>query len=178
MKQLRLPSSFSRTFSREALGSQFSLKQFIAAALALISRIDVLPANVSPLGSYGFFGNPVLYAVSILIFDLVIKGTYAGFLFTYLGFAMYPLLGYFTRMQPRMQLIALPTASFLFFLISNFGVWWHWYDRTWQDLMLCYGLALPFYTRTLASDLVFGYGVLALRHARSLREKMALAVVQ
>lgn len=126
------------------------------------SRLGYLPANFSPLGSLGFFGNPVLYFASIIIFDQLVGGTYAGAWLTYLGFAAYPLLGWVARQTGR-ELVLLPIASLCFFFLSNLGSWWYWYPHTLEGLLLCYTLALPFFTRTLLSDLVFGYGYCALR---------------
>jgi hypothetical protein len=50
-------------------------------------------------------------------------------------------------------------SSILFFVITNFGVWltgggW-FYPRTWQGLVECYVMAIPFFRNTLAGDLVF-----------------------
>jgi hypothetical protein len=118
------------------------------------------------LGSFGFFGHPVLFGISILAFDLLVKGIYPGFWLTYLGFACYPLLGWLAQGSVRKQLLLLPMASFLFFLLSNLGVWWYWYDHTFEKLLVCYALAVPFYSRTLLSDICFGYGYLLLRQLR------------
>lgn len=148
------------------------LTQLALATSVGVSRLGILPANISPLGSYGFFGNPVFYAVSIVAFDLLIKGIYPGFWLTYIGFACYPLLGYLTRKSLGKQMLALPLASFLFFLLSNLGVWWYWYDHTWAELMLCYALAVPFYARTLVGDLVFGYGYLVLKNFNRVQVKV------
>ena len=52
-------------------------------------------------------------------------------------------------------------ASFLgaiiFFIISNFGVWFSGglYDHTLEGLMKCYIMALPFFTNTLLSTIIF-----------------------
>ncbi len=139
------------------------------AVIVFVSRLGFLPANISPLGSFGFFGQPVLYASTILAFDIFVKGLYPGFWITYLGFAAYPLLGKFSQHNLKKQVLYLPAASFLFFLISNFGVWWYWYDHTFSGLMTCYLLAIPFYTRTLIGDLLFGYGYLIVRHFNFLK---------
>lgn len=152
-------------------------KNLLAAGGIVASRLNMLPANVSPVGSFGFFGNPVWYIASVVAFDLFFGGLYRGFWFTYLGFAMYPLMGWLARsrtmngaaahsQQLRKAWLLLPTASLLFFLISNFGSWYYFYPRTLEGLLLCYTFAIPFYSRTLIGDVVFGYGYLVLKQER------------
>ena len=139
------------------------IKPITITSFVFLSRLTILPANVKPVGAFGFFGNPLLFFVTIIAFDLFIKGLYPGFWFTYLGFAAYPILGLAARRSTRStrrSLLLLPLASFLFFLISNFGVWLFWYPPTWQGLLTCYLLAVPFYARTLIGDIAFGYGYL------------------
>jgi hypothetical protein len=142
------------------------LKNHIISTLGVLAiRIaKVLPANFSPLGSFGFFAsNPIFYFLSIVIFDYFVGGFYLGQSWVYLAFSVYPLLGYLSRGKLKQQLVFIPLASFLFFLISNFGVWLNWYPRTTEGLFQCYLLALPFYSRTLMGDLFFGYGYLLLK---------------
>lgn len=137
-------------------------KHLTLGVLTFISRLKVLPANVSPLGSFGFFSdNPWLFLISIVAFDVLVGGLYKGFWLTYVGFMMYPLLGTVAARHWQRQVALLPLASLLFFLISNLGVWWYWFDHTLADLVLCYTVALPFYTRTVIGDVVFGYGYIA-----------------
>lgn len=140
---------------------QLSFKSILTAGAVFVSRLGYLPANVNPVGGFGFFGHSGLFWLTIVGFDTLIGGFYPGFWVTYVGFAMYPLLGKLTRGKLCRQLVLLPLASLLFFLISNLGVWWYWYPRTLEGLFSCYVLAIPFYKRTLVGDLVFGYGYLA-----------------
>ncbi len=142
----------------------------LAVALpTFISRFNLLPANISPLGAYGFLGgNILLYFVSILAFDFFKGGFYQGFWWTYTGFLAYPFFAFFAKKSARRQLFLLPVASFTFFILSNFGVFLAWYDHTWQGLLACYTLALPFYTRTLLGDVFFVYGFLLLKKAINL----------
>ena len=138
-----------------------NFKHFLAAVLVFFSRLRFLPANFSPLGSFGFFSqNWLLFFASIVVFDFFVGGFYKGWALNYLGFAIYPLLGTFSRGKINRQLLLLPTASVLFFLFSNLGVWWYWFPHTFEGLLACYTLALPFYQRTLIGDVVFGYGYL------------------
>lgn len=127
------------------------------------SRLGWLPANVSPLGGFGFYAKyPWLYFLSIIVFDKFVGGFYLGFWWTYVGFAAYPILGYLSRNKTKRQIALLPLASLLFYFFSNFGSFWYWYPHTLSGFLLCYSLALPFYLRTLAGDLVFGYGWMAI----------------
>ena len=138
-------------------------KSITTATAVFVSRLGYLPANISPLGSFGFFGqNKWLFFTTIILFDWLVGGFYPGFWVTYLGFAIYPLLGKLAR-NTRLKLILLPLASFSFFLISNLGVWWYWYPHTLVGLSTCYLLAVPFYKKTLVGDLVFGYGYLLVK---------------
>lgn len=151
------------------LNSEFGGKLLLSGGV-FVSRLGWLPANVSPLGSFGFFGqNFWLFAGVIFLFDWLKGGFYPGFVFTYLGFAGYYLLGRLSRGSLTRQSLALPMASFWFFLISNFGVWLYWYPHTWQGLISCYSLAVPFYRQTLWGDVIFGYGYLVCQYLWSRR---------
>jgi len=132
-------------------------QKILAGLGVLFSRfIKILP-NFSLVGSFGFFqSNLVLFFAQIVVFDLFFGGVYTGFYFTYLGFFGYWLLGRLAGNKIKRQVLMLPLASFLFFFISNLGVWWFWYERTLSGLMTCYVLALPFYRNTLLGDLFFG----------------------
>jgi len=141
------------------------LTSLAISLLVFIARLGILPANISPLGSFGFFSQSFfLYFAIIITFDYFVGGFYPDFWFVYLGFLAYPLLGRLAHNHPKRQLLFLPLASFLFFLISNFGVWYYWYPHTLSGLLTCYTLALPFYTRTLTGDLIFSYGYLILKY--------------
>lgn len=134
------------------------MKKLLTSIVVFFSRFGYLPANVSLLGSFGFFGgNFFLYFFSIVLFDVVKGGFYSGFLFTYLGFLGYWILGRMAK-SLQLKLALLPIASFIFFLVSNFGVWLYWYPHTLSGLITCYSLAIPFYKNTLFGDLFFGYG--------------------
>ena len=56
-----------------------------------------------------------------------------------------------------MRYCALATLSgaFLFFFITNFGVWLLGFPNTMAGLISCYTLAIPFFVNTILGDLFF-----------------------
>lgn len=139
-------------------------KKVILALAVYISRFGFLPANFSTLGSFGFFGqNFSLFFLTIILFDYFKGGFYSGFWFTYLGFFSYFVFGKLAK-TTRKKVFLLPLASFTFFLVSNFGVWYYWYPHTVSGLLTCYALAVPFYKNTLIGDLLFGYGYMVVKY--------------
>lgn len=142
-------------------------QQLFSSSLVLASRFIGLPANFSPIGSYGFFGkNAFFFFAIIIIHDHLKGGFYPGFWLTYIGFALYIVLGKLAGENMKKRLFFLPIASLLFFLFSNLGVWWYWYPHSLQSLFTCYLVALPFYRNTFLGDVIFGYGILALQSLR------------
>ena len=53
--------------------------------------------------------------------------------------------------------VAVLSSSFLFFLITNFGVWLigSYYPKNIQGILACYTMALPFLGNTLAGTLLY-----------------------
>ena len=149
--------SFLHYFDLKASSESSFLIKVILSLLVFAARFIGLPPNFSPVGGYGFTVKSLaLFYLPIILFDWQVSGFYTGFIFTYLGFFSYFLLGRLSRGRFKKQLILLPVASFLFFLISNFGVWLSWYPHTWFGLLSCYVSSVPFYSNTLLGDLVFG----------------------
>lgn len=141
----------------------------IKAGAVLVSRFFSLLPNFSLVGSFGFFqANPVYYFAQLIIFDLFFGGYYRGWLFTYLGFGAYWVLGRLAGAKIARQITFLPIASLIFYLLSNLGVWWYWYPRTTAGLVSCYTLAVPFYRNTLLGDLFFGGMVIAIKAVSNL----------
>ncbi len=72
------------------------------------------------------------------------------------------------------------TASVLFFVVSNFGVWFstEMYPKDMTGLMTCYTAGIPFFKNTLLGDFVycgvmFGAFELAQRYVPALRLQQA-----
>ncbi len=96
--------------------------------------------------------------LAMIMSDLLIGG-YDGLMMAanYAGMSIAVLPGALAR-KGRWRLAVIPAAlvaSLAFFAVSNLGVWFCWYPRTWQGLLTCYANAIPFFRGTLAGDLLF-----------------------
>jgi hypothetical protein len=148
--------------------------------LAALSRLIPHPANFAPVGGMALFGAAwfskrywsfIIPIVSMWISDLVLNNVvygqyfdgfvwfYGGSLFTYGAFALIVLFGMFTLKKVRIPnlIVSALGASVIFFLVSNFGVWLStgMYPHTAAGLGACYVAGIPFFTNTLAGDLVY-----------------------
>ncbi len=138
----------------------------VLVALATISRLIPHPMNFAPITAIALFGGmhfdkrfaPVLPLLSLLISDYFI-GFYDGIIWVYASFIISVGAGMWLKSRKNVPLIVAATIanSVLFFVISNFGVWYSelLYPRTFAGLVECYTLALPFFRNTLAGDLFY-----------------------
>jgi hypothetical protein len=148
--------------------------------LAALSRLIPHPINFAPIGGMALFGAAcfsqrywafIIPIVSMWISDLVLNNLvyaelfdgfvwlHSGVLFSYGAFALIVVLGMFTLKKvriPRLIASAL-SASIIFFLVSNFGVWFSgtMYPGDFGGLMACYTAGLPFFQNTVLGDLVY-----------------------
>ena len=144
--------------------------QFLLAvalvALAALSRLIPHPMNFAPIMALALFGGVyfdkrvalILPLAAMLISDYFIS-FYPGIEFTYVAFAISVFAGMWLKSHKTVPVIAATTlaSSVLFFIVSNFGVWYVeiLYPRTFPGLMECYAMALPFFRNTLAGDLFY-----------------------
>ena len=114
--------------------------------LAALSRLIPHPANFAPIGGMALFGAAcyskrywafLIPIVSMWISDLVLNNVvygqyfdhfvwfYSGSLFTYGAFALIVMFGMMTLKRVRMLnlIVSALVASIIFFVVSNFGVW-------------------------------------------------------
>jgi hypothetical protein len=140
----------------------------IVILAAALSRLIPHPVNFAPIAAMALAGGVYLDKRSALVIPLaalIISDMIIGFhntmFFVYGSFVLIGLMGMWLKSHKR-PLPILGTAlmgSIVFFVITNFGVWltgggW-FYPRTWQGLIECYTLALPFFRNTIAGDLIY-----------------------
>lgn len=148
--------------------------------LVAFSRLIPHPPNFTPVGAMALFGAAyfskryltfVVPLIAMWLSDLVLNNVvyaqyfdgfvlfYPGFYWTYSAFIVIGLVGFFLlkRTKPQNILIASLSASILFFLVSNFGVWASgmMYPKDLSGLLACYTAAIPFFQNTLMGDLVY-----------------------
>jgi hypothetical protein len=138
---------------------QISIGIFIALAS---SRFIPHPPNFTSLLALSFyvpaiFGIRYLPAliISFLITDLFI-GFHGSVLFTWGSVILIGFLSKFFISNIVTRISGALIGALLFYLITNFGVWsLGSYGYNFQGLILCYTLAIPFFTYTLISTLIF-----------------------
>jgi hypothetical protein len=148
--------------------------------LAALSRLIPHPANFAPVGGMALFGAAyyskrywayIIPMVSMWISDLILNNVvyaayfdrfvwfYSGSLFTYGAFVLIVLMGSFTLKKVRVPnlLFSALGASVVFFLVSNFGVWFSgtMYPKDFGGLMACYTAGIPFFKNTVLGDMFY-----------------------
>ncbi len=149
--------------------SQYVLA-FILIFSAALSRLLPHPLNFTPIAAMALFGGIyldkkfafILPFIALLITDYII-GFYSGAYWVYGSFALIGVLGLWLKNYKNIPAIIGGTfaSSILFFIITNFGVWFSgtMYTKNFSGLMECYIAAIPFFRNTVVGDL-FYVGVL------------------
>ncbi|MCS6928356.1 MAG: hypothetical protein NZM43_02565 [Saprospiraceae bacterium] len=152
---------------------------FVLIVLAILTRLLPHPPNFTPITAAGLFGASVfgqlwlgiaIPLLSLFLSDLYINNVvydhfYDGFvwfgsLWVYLAFGMVSVLGRLMLHEKTTGIrvvIASLSASTLFFLVTNFGVWLTsgMYPLTAEGLLACYVAGIPFFGNTLLGDLFY-----------------------
>lgn len=158
---------------------RFAVATAIVLTLAL-SRLMPHPFNFSPVAALALFGGAhyrnryaayLIPLFAVWISDLMLNFSfyghfvafYSGAFFTYAAFAVIVLLGsaLLKKLTAGRLLVSALSASVIFFLVSNFGVWAFsgMYTQDLSGLLNCYTAAIPFFRNTLAGDLVYSFAV-------------------
>ncbi|PSQ78172.1 MAG: hypothetical protein BRD35_02085 [Bacteroidetes bacterium QH_7_62_13] len=135
--------------------------------LAAAARLVPHPPNVTPLAALALFGGAHfanrwvslgVSLVALLLGDLVI-GFHSLMPFVYGGFAAIGLLGFGLRTGRSVGRVAGATVAgtLLFFLVTNFGMWWLFdtYPPTISGLWACYVAGLPYLANSLAGNAAY-----------------------
>jgi len=151
---------------------------FAMALLVALTRLIPHPINFAPLAAMALFGGAyfsrrttavIVPLTALWMSDLVINFSiygrivwiYEGFYWVYGSFILIAGLGYLTLKKVKISrlIFASISASALFFVVSNFGVWYSFgnpnFPSTVEGLLKCYIAGLPYFWNTLAGDLFY-----------------------
>ncbi len=139
------------------------LKISVGIFLALAaSRFVPHPPNFTSLLALSFYVPALLgiryipsLILSFLITDLFI-GFHAVTLFTWGSVILIGLISNFFLFNLYTRISGALLGALIFYTLTNFGVWsMGSYGYTLDGLILCYVLAIPFFTYSLLSTLIF-----------------------
>ncbi len=152
---------------------------FVLILAASLSRMLPHPLNFTPLAAIALFGGVYFdkkFAIIVPLAALLISDYFIGFYgsmyWVYGSFVLIGITGMMLKNRKSLAMIFAGTlsSSVLFFVITNFGVWFSgtMYTKTFEGLATCYVAAIPFFRNTLAGDVfyvavLFGVYELALR---------------
>ena len=145
-------------------------KIFLQYCLILLSSIGALiffrflphPPNFTPVIAMAFY-LPIFFGMWCIPFVLLafaITDFFIGFhsllVWTWGGLALISLISKFSN-SILSRLFLSFVGAVMFYIISNFGVWFSGslYQYSIDGLIQCYIMALPFFTNTLLSTIIF-----------------------
>ena len=139
-----------------------SLVFFVCVGIVLIFRVIPHPPNFTPVIALCFY-LPILFglwSIPFIIMSFAITDYFIGFhsllIWTWSSLVIIGMLSRFSvGFKTRISLVI--TGSFMFFVVTNFGVWLtsSFYEQSFNGLLTCYIMAIPFYTNTLISTALF-----------------------
>ena len=138
---------------------KISIGIFLALAA---SRFIPHPPNFTSLIALSFyvplfFGKRFIPALLIcfIITDIFI-GFHAIVVFTWGSIIFISLTSHLFQKNVYIRIIGAVCGSLVFYIISNFGVWsLGSYGYSFDGLLICYIAAIPFYTNTLISTIIY-----------------------
>lgn len=156
--------------------------------LGVVCRVTPHPWNFVPVGAIALFAGAtfanrraaillplvMLFAGDTALELLTGQGYHSLMPVVYVTYALIAILGWLLRERRGSPLVIAGGATagaILFFLTTNFAVWavGDLYPHTFAGLVTCFVAAVPFFERTLMSDLLFSaifFGVYALAELR------------
>lgn len=155
--------------------------------LGIVSRLLPHPPNFTAFNAMALFSVTAFGRVGLSLFTVfstmlisdLIFGFHSSMVFVYSSLGLIVLMGYFINTKKSLvrTYSLLTLASILFFIVTNFGVWFAGsiYPPTALGLELCYVAALPFFLNNLLGTFLYG-GILYGLQMGSKQDKINLLV--
>jgi hypothetical protein len=146
---------------------KISIGIFIALSA---SRLVPHPPNFTSLLALSFYVPALLgvryipaLMISFVITDLVL-GIHNSILFTWGSVLVIGLMSNYLKKSIISRTVGALLGALLFYIITNFGVWSGGsYGYSYEGLINCYILALPFFAYSLISTLIFSTTIESVR---------------
>ena len=152
-----------------------------------LSRILPHPPNFTPIIASAIMAPLLIrdrwFGIAIPIFAMLVADIVIGFHpYQTVIYLTLIIIGLVAPMQRSIKWIA--TMAILgpvwFFLTTNFAVWlaWDYYPKSFEGLITCYTMAIPFFTNTLISTILFtALLTLTIKPIRKANEKISNLVI-
>ena len=144
-----------------------TLKRVVLAfiiLMAALSRLIPHPPNFTPIIAMGLLGGVyfknrqfavIVPLLAMMVSDMVL-GLHGTMIWVYSSIIVISLSASF--LKPKMVHLGFASigSSLFFFLVTNFGIWsLGSYGYSFEGLVTCYTLAIPFFAHTLISTIIF-----------------------
>ena len=134
---------------------------FFVMASVWLRLIPHLP-NFTPITSLALFSGvffkrkELSLLVPLIAMGLsdIVLGFYQISFWVYGGFILVTMLGWLMK---EIKVTSVLVSSIIFFIVSNLGVWFIGYQHTFNNLIECYVLGIPFFGYSIAGDLVWSF---------------------
>lgn len=147
----------------------------VLIVLAVASRFLPHTGNFSPIMSIALFSGflfsdrkvGLLIPIGAMFLSDIVLGLHPIMLAVYASFGIIAILGHKMKSGKVMPVLANSLiGAVIFFVVTNFAVWCEgWYGYTFEGLLNCYTMAIPYFRATLASSVIYSailFGGLAL----------------
>ena len=148
--------------------------KFYSALMLIIilafSRIIPHPANFTPILGMAVFAGTVfdrkIFSFLIPLLAMILSDLFLGFhsdiVIIYFAICLNVAIGiyFINKISYFKILVSLVSGSLVFFIITNFAVWFSsgMYTYSLEGLFTCYTMALPFLQNTIISTILYGVG--------------------
>ena len=131
-----------------------------------LSRLFPHPLNFTPIGAIALFAGVNFskkYSLLLPIIAMLVSDYFLGFYSTmywvYSSLILMSVVGILIKEKKSIPIIIGATLlnSILFFVITNFGVWFGgvMYPQSFSGLVDCYIAAIPFFRNSITGDLFY-----------------------
>ena len=114
------------------------------------------PINCFKFYIVQFLGAGYIYAVLLSFVPLIYLLVSTNFTFTWGSIFIIGILSRYFCRDFKKRILGAFIASILFFIITNFGVYLTgMYEYSFDGLIKCYIMSIPFFTNTIVSTIIF-----------------------